>query len=440
MQTPAFCATDIAISSPKLYTESATAQEARLFPYYAGYSSAFAQEILSSLSLNSSAVVFDPWNGSGTTTQAAHRLGHKAFGIDLNPAMVIAAKAAMLSPLDLPSLIPIAQSLVDHDDPHDQISEDPLLQWLTPNSTCSVRRIESAINRTLVCNKNYVKLNTNKALSNVSPLAAFFYVALFRSVRHLVADFIPSNPTWIKKPKNPSQRKRPNEQKIKLTFLTEVENLVNSEWALHAIPAKRGNEAVLQLGDAESLTFPDQFFDAIVSSPPYCTRIDYAVSTAVELAILQLNSNEFDSLRRSLTGTSTVGSARDTVDPRWGLICLNFLERLHSHPSKASQSYYYKNHIQYFKSLSRSINEISRVLKPSACCVLVAQDSHYKEIHNDVPSMTIEMASMSGLQLIRRLDFSSSKSMVDINGRSRKYLPNRKTTESVLFFRKSNRK
>lgn len=436
MQTQALCATDVAISSPKLYTESATAQEARLFPYYAGYSSAFAEEILSSLSLDSSSVVFDPWNGSGTTTQVAHRLGHRAFGIDLNPAMVIAAKAAMLSPLELPSLLPIAQSLVERSDFHDQTSDDPLLQWFAPNSACSVRRIESAINRTLVCNENYIKLNTNKALNNVSPLAAFLYVALFRSVRRLVADFIPSNPTWIKKPKNLLQRKRPSEQKIRLAFLTEVEGLVNSEWALHAVAPIRGNEAVLQIGNAENLTFPDQFFDAVVSSPPYCTRIDYAVSTSIELAILQLNPNEFDSLRRSLTGTSTVGSATDDVDPRWGLTCINFLERLHSHPSKASQSYYYKNHLQYFKSLSRSINELSRVLKPAAYCVLVAQDSHYKEIHNDVPSMTTEMASISGLELIKRLDFSSSRSMVDINGRSRKYLQNRKTTESVLFLRK----
>lgn len=437
MQTKAYCAADIVISNPKLRTEPASAQESRLFPYYAGYSSVFAQEVLSSLPLDPGSVVFDPWNGSGTTTQVACRLGHKAFGIDLNPAMVIAAKALMLSQLESPSLLPIAQSLVEHACSHEQIGEDPLLQWLSPSSACSVRGIESAINCTLVDNKSYVKLNTNGELDRVSPLAAFFYVALFRSVRRLLADFIPSNPTWIKKPKNLSQRKRPSQQNVQRAFVAEVENLVNTAWALNAANPTKENEVVLRIGNAESIPLLDRSVDAIVSSPPYCTRIDYAVSTSIELAVLRLDAKEFDCLRRSLTGTSTVGSAKDEVDPRWGLTCLSFLEKLHSHPSRASQGYYYKNHLQYFKSLSLSINEISRVLKPKAYCVLVAQDSHYKEIHNDVPGMTVEMASTSGLELVRRLDFSSSQSMVGINQRSRKYLHSRKTTESVLFFRRT---
>lgn len=437
MQTKAFSVDDIVIGNPKLYTDPATAQESRLFPYYAGYSSVFAHGVLSSLPLAPGSVVFDPWNGSGTTTRAAYRLGHKPVGFDLNPAMVIAAKAAMLSRLESPSLLPIAQSLVEHASFHDQSDEDPLLQWLTPDSACSVRRLESAINRNLICNENYVKLNTNEAFDRVSPLAAFFYIALFRAVRCLLADFIPSNPTWIKKPKNLWHRKRPSDQKVQGAFVAEVESLVRSGLALSAVTPTKEDEVVLRVGNAESIPLLDRSVDAIVSSPPYCTRIDYAVSTSIELAVLRLTPKEFDYLRRSLTGTSTVGSEQDKVDPRWGVTCLSFLEKLHSHPSKASQGYYYKNHLQYFKSLLRSLNEISRVLRPKAYCVLVAQDSHYKEIHNDVPSMTVEMASTSGLELVRRLDFSSSRSMVGINGRSRQYLNIRKTTESVLCFRRA---
>lgn len=436
MQPKDFCVADIAISNPKLYTEPAAEHELRLFPYYAGYSSVFAREVIASLPLARGSVVFDPWNGSGTTTQAAYCLGHKAVGFDLNPAMVIAAKAGMLSRLECPSLLPIAQSIIEHSSFLDQIDEDPLLQWFTPDSACSIRRIESAINRTLICNETYLKLNTNDAFESVTPLAAFFYIALFRSIRCLLADFVPSNPTWIKKPKNLCNRKRPSNQKVQEIFVAEVENLVRSGRMLNSITSTKDDEVVLKVGDAESIPLLDRSVDAIVSSPPYCTRIDYAVSTAIELAVLRFNRKEFDSLRRSLTGTSTVGGERDRIDPRWGTTCLSFIAKLHAHPSKASQGYYYKNHLQYFKSLSRSLNEISRVLKPQAYCILVAQDSHYKEIHNDVPSMTIEMASTSGLSLVRRLDFSSPRSMVGINGRSRKYLHSRKTTESVLFFQR----
>lgn len=436
VQTQPFFATDIVISNPKLYTEPTIAKESRLFPYYAGYSSVFAQDVLASLPLTPGAVVFDPWNGSGTTTLAAYRLGHKAVGIDLNPAMVVAAKASLLSQLESPSLLPIAQAIIEQSCFHDGIEEDPLLQWLSPDSAASIRKIESAINCTLICKENYVKLNTNDSLDNVSPISAFFYTALFRVVRRFLADFMPSNPTWIKKPKNLCQRKRPSSSKIKSAFISEVEQLLATGLSLKTTTANKA-DVVIQMGNAESIPLLDKSVDAVVSSPPYCTRIDYAVSTSIELAVLRLSSEEFNLLRRSLTGTSTVGSEKHNVDPRWGKTCLDFLAKIHSHPSKASQGYYYKNHLQYFKSLSESISEISRILKNNAYCILVAQDSHYKEIHNDVPSIATEMAITSELNLVRRLDFSSHRSMVDINGHSRKYLNSRKTTESVLCFQRA---
>jgi hypothetical protein len=355
--------------------------------------------------------------------------------------MVVVAKAAMLSQLESPSLLPIAKSLMEQIKGEglsfDRFPGDPLLQWLAPESALSVRTIERAINHTFISNEAYVKLNINDALDKVSPLAAFFYVALFRAVRRLLVDFIPSNPTWIKKPKSLHQRKRPGYQKVWEAFISEVEHLANTGSTICAPPANKESDVVLRVGNAEQIPLSDHSVEAIVSSPPYCTRIDYAVATSVELAILGLNHGEFDSLRRSLTGTSTVGPMGAEVAPRWGPTCINFLNRLQCHPSRASKGYYYKNHLQYFSSLSRSLREISRVLKSDGYCILVVQDSHYKEIHNDVPTITAEMASENGLELIRRHDFSSSRSMVEINRQSKKYLQRRNTTESVLCFRRS---
>lgn len=438
MQQANCSAAEIAISNPKLGASSSPAQDLRIFPYYAGYSAAFAREALLSIPLKPGAVVFDPWNGSGTTTRAAHDLGHQAMGIDLNPAMVIAAKAGMMSSLDATSLLPIAYSLIDSSFPYERFEIDPLLQWLYPDSARTIRHLEAAINHTLVSNSAYIKLNNNEAIDKVSSLAAFFYVALFRTVRRILNDFIPSNPTWVKKPRTQAQRKRPSKKTIQIGFIAEVERLLSAACPPNVEVATDCNPIVLRIGNAENTQLPTNSVDAIISSPPYCTRIDYAVSTSVELAVLRLDDKEFDLLRRSLTGTSTVNIKDAQAEPDWGATCLRFLDRLHSHPSAASKGYYFKNHIQYFKSLSTSIAEISRVLKPNAYCILVVQDSHYKEIHNDVPGVTVEMASMRGLRLDRRLDFTSSRSMVDINGRARKYLNNRKTTESVLVFKQDH--
>ena len=37
--------------------------------------------------------------------------------------------------------------------------------------------------------------------------------------------------------------------------------------------------------------------------------------------------------------------------------------------------------------------------------VLVVQDSYYKDVHNDLPTITAEMAQSVGLKLQRREDF-----------------------------------
>ena len=430
----------LVINNPKRYAELSAASESRLFPYYAGYSNSFAEQILATLPLKPKSLVFDPWNGSGTTTLVANKLGHNVLGLDLNPVMVIVAKAGMLSPLEAPGLESIATFLMKQSKSKavsriEFCKDDPLLIWLSPRSVEVVRTIEFTINHVFISNTKYIKLNANDALEKVSPLAAFLYVALFRTVRRLLCDFIPSNPTWTKKPSCLHQRKRPTEEKIFQIFISEIHSLIETmNYAPNPKKIPKAGNVALRIGNAEKVPLLNKTVDAIVSSPPYCTRIDYAVATAIELAILRFNLNEFDVLRRSLTGTSTVEKNYHSINQSWGDTCLRFLDQVHSHSSKASRTYYFKNHLQYFNSLSNSIQEIQRVLKPSGYCVLVVQDSHYKEIHNDVPSIAAEMAVHSGMKLVRRDNFSTVRSMVGINGHAKKYLPHRNTSESVLCF------
>src|SRR5437870_3895670 len=100
------------IVNPKRHADAGGAQEARLFPYYVGYSSAFASTLLASLNLQRHAHILDPWNGSGITTQTARRLGYRAIGRDLNPVMVLIAKAESLAPTDVGHLPPTANELI----------------------------------------------------------------------------------------------------------------------------------------------------------------------------------------------------------------------------------------------------------------------------------------------------------------------------------------
>jgi hypothetical protein len=194
-------------------------------------------------------------------------------------------------------------------------------------------------------------------------------------------------------------------------------------------------EATIAVGSSEALPLGERSVDFVLSSPPYCTRIDYAVATLPELAVLGYRiDTEFDELRRSLIGTSTVPKEAPSIKAGWGKTCRSFLEQLENHTSKASESYYLKNHLQYFNSLYISVSEISRTLRPKGACILVVQDSFYKDIHNDLPKIVSEMAVERALSLERQENFGHSRVMAGVNPKVKKYRAQVTATESVLCF------
>jgi hypothetical protein len=192
----------------------------------------------------------------------------------------------------------------------------------------------------------------------------------------------------------------------------------------------------VELAAAESLPLGNGSVDLILASPPYCTRIDYAVATKPELAVLGYGGERLRDLRRTLTGTLTVNGQVPSPSKDWGPTCLQFLRTLRNHPSKASETYYLRTHLQYFSSIARSISEIGRVMRAGGRCVLVVQDSYYKNIRNDLASIFQEIAQLNGLNLDHRQDFELSRTMARINPRTRKYRRQHTAVESVLCFSK----
>jgi DNA modification methylase len=430
------------IQNPK--RSNGTGKERSLFyPYYAGFSEEFARTFISSLTLNPEACILDPWNGSGTTTAIAAGLGYRVEGYDLNPVMVIASKARLLSKKDKTRLLPLAKEIMAKAASYYPVetNEDPLLTWLIPTSSNLIRRIERAVQSSIGGATEHRIISNGNDLDSLSSLMAFFYVSLFRALRSLLSPFYASNPTWIKKPRKKAGRIRPGFTRITNVFMSEVLGMIDviskNQFALAGIDEADSN-ASIGVASSDFLPTCDESVDLILSSPPYCTRIDYAVATMPELAILGYKpGSSFDRLRRQLIGTPTVPKSVPAPDWDWGPTCNKFLDSVVSHGSKASATYYYKSHVQYFDVIYKSIKELKRTLKPEGACVLVVQDSYYKDIHNDLPKVFIEMAEANSLKLARRTDFHQLRTMAGINPAVRKYRGNFSATESVLCFLKS---
>lgn len=423
------------INSPKRKKHPQTNWDA-FFPYYAGYPEAFARSVLSSADLNETAVILDPWNGSGTTTYSASILGLSSVGFDLNPVMAIVARARLLSPSEADSIEPLAHEIAKAMDAlPEQLAFDPLETWFGLMTAASIRRLEVCIRNRLVGSMTITPTGTQFA--NISGLAATFYVALFSVCRELSAKFRSSNPTWLRKPRLAEPRIGKSDQFIRHSFLETLRRMARA--LAERSPESRPDHgtASIYVANSTNLPLPKESVDFVLTSPPYCTRIDYTAATRIELAVLSpLMNTSPEDLGRLMIGSTRVPIANLRPSERWGSRCKAFLQALQNHPSKASAGYYLKTHIDYFDKISCSIKEIAHTLRPAGSAIFVVQDSYYKEIHNDLPTILSEMAELNGLNLRRREDFRS-RSMSGINRYTRRYNRTARAVEAVLCFTKS---
>lgn len=425
------------LPSPKR-ERTARAGHSAFYPYYAGFSTAFAKEMLMKMHQDPEELVLDPWNGAGTTTAACAELGLNAIGCDLNPAMVVIAKGRLLAGRTLPSIEPLAQRLVmmalDGED--DLAEDDALRDWFTLGTARFIRRLERATFRALV-NANAHKETNLLRLVQSSDLAAFFYIGLFRTVRELLMPLRSSNPTWMRRPRAEEEKVRASQLKVHEAFSGSMKFLSKALGDSAAKPRDAGLTVEIQLGASQGLVQKDGAIKTVLTSPPYCTRIDYAVATAGELAVMGIGDRAgFGDLRSSLMGAAKVSTDSDP-SLLWGDTCVEFLDRVYNHHSKASKAYYFQSHCNYFDSLYRSIREISRVLQKDGYCALVVQNSHYKDVLNDLPQICIEMSEAHSLTLESTIAYSIHQSFSRINKKSKPYRTNlHKESEEVLLLRK----
>lgn len=426
--------TSLTITSPKRKRQSAS-KNSEFFPYYAGFPESFAKSIIESAKLSSDALVFDPWNGSGTTTYASSQLGFNSYGIDLNPAMVIIARARLLEASMADTILLEAKSLTKDLPKLKSTAEDndPLLQWFSHETASAIRNLEKRIRKK--SNQHKKTRQNNPNLAQVTEYFATFYVALFTICRSFTKPFRSSNPTWIRAPKSEAEKINLPTNEVTSAFITQIQRMADDLMETERSDFKNAN-SIIEPGNTTTFN-KSNFADLVLTSPPYCTRIDYTSATRVELSIIApYLDKDRNTLSKEMIGSVKVPAGKLNPQKKWGETSIKFLEQLKNHPSKASSGYYYKTHLDYFEKMSKSIDNITEALKPQATAIFVAQDSHYKEIHNDIPKIIIEMATNSGLILIRREDFTTKNPISKINTKSKKYRASSHATESVICFKK----
>jgi len=425
----------VSTSSPNPKRDASTTEGvASWYLYYAGYSPAFVRAILAQLMINPGGVILDPWNGCGTTTQVIAEMGFRGIGFDINPVPLVVARSRTLDPALKPQVneeirLLVASALSKKTPRQD---DDPLTAWFAPESAAVFRMLEKRVRNGWPEAAPHQSFPPRHLLPRTPAITAFLYTALFRTIRRLLSSFSSSNPTWIKQPATLANRLRPSGNAIIQQFAQEARAMAE---AIPAVTESPIGAIQLDLASSDAIPLPNNSVDCVIASPPYCTRIDYVVSTLPELSILGYNLNtEIRALRDQMIGTPTIGSGPVDSDVSWGPTCLAFLDSVQSHRSKAAKSYYLKTFLQYFAKLHRSLREIARTVRTKSPIILVVQDSFFKDVHNDLPLILAEMGQSLGWTLSARQDHRLRHTMAAIHPHSKNYRTSTSATESVLHF------
>ncbi|MDI4636718.1 MULTISPECIES: DNA methyltransferase [Halomonadaceae] len=431
-----------AISSPKLGLKQEVGA-ASWYKYYAGYSSHFVSDILKHFTVEGQTVL-DPWNGAGTTTYVSNLLDRSSIGVDINPALVCVAKAKLLEPNVSASLLPLASKItkasMDYQDP--ALPDDGLFHWFEGGAVKCLRAIELSILRHLVDEDlSFDQMMKSPCKGAVTPLSGFFYVALFRAVRSLISPFKTSNPTWIKVAKKPEDRLRVSAENIVLEFKKEVFEMAGSLDGLQG-GIERQCITDIRVGNSKHLDIRNGVVDFVLTSPPYCTRINYVRATLPELCVALKNDPLKDEELQAHTIGATTNRKGIAADESFfesvGGTCEDTINSIARHPSKASSTYYYEYFVNYFKGLVASMSETERVLAPGGKAAFVVQDSFYKDVHIDLPKIVMEIGEgmiLKAENLYSHLD-NAPFSLIHKHGK--KYRDASKATESVILLEKSS--
>ena len=380
------------VSCPKLPRTS------RGYRYYAGYSRSFVHDILSRWPGH--ALVLDPWNGSGTTTTVAAESGLNYIGVDLNPVMVVVARAALLGEEEVLAIRRQACGLRElRSAAVSPNPNDPLLEWLDRPSVARFRALQTAL-------IGSTRL-TASDIADLGAVKAFWLTLLFHTVRKATKPWQSSNPTWVKS--------RRDSQPAKLFWRPTLGETYDAAMSVSAITAASPPTARIVLGTSTDLASYGIEPDVVLGSPPYCTRIDYAVATRVELSVLGFSVAEQLALRRALIGTTTVPPVSTILDRGIGVTARRTLDAIANHPSKASRTYYWKWFAQYLTGYAASLAQIAKVTSRTGTIGLVVQDSYYKEVHLDLPQITTDILAAQGWQPYHSYAFAPRRSFAQVN-------------------------
>jgi len=411
-------------------------------PNYASFSENFVASSIDILHVDKDDLILDPWNGGGTTSIVSNRMAKHSIGIELNPIMIIYSNAKSAFNLDSLNVIKkFLASLSSEKWSATRDKSDSLTDWISPSLNTAARLTLSTITRLQTPNcspSSRIRRALTSYQAYAHPLKSLLTAALFRTVRKLGNLSPSSNPTWIKANKN-GRRPRVTKTKFLEHYESTLLDMLDDLQEYYTDPITHDIDKMKNIcfqSDAREIPVRDNSIDAIICSPPYLTRLDYAMSVKPELLLIQ-GETLLRKIRQQSMGTPMIVNKKIQPNNSWGETCLMLLHRVSQHHSHASKRYYLPNMLQYFHDVEKCLRETIRVLKPGKPGFVVVQSSYYKDVEIDLGKIYTQMIENIGHEatIVRREPVRSH--MAHLNSKSNSYQPKKVYYEDVVYIHKN---
>jgi DNA modification methylase len=365
-------------------------------------------------SLKKGQLVLDPMTGSGMVLNTASRLGLKSYGIDLDPLAVLISKVsstkvdAEKSKLILKNLIRKAKQKEDKNIKLSWIDKDKNTQqfinyWFDSKQINQLKALSYYLIEKPVCE--------NKTILNVLKVSLSRLIITKEPKASLARDTAHSRPHKTIATNNYDIFEMlPASLEYVLGALNSGEIIYNSK---------------VTRGDARNMNqFSDNFFDAIITSPPYLNAIDYIRGHKFSLVWLGYPISTLRDI-----STNTIGAEKkisSDVLERYKPLLANL--KFDLTPSMIQR---------YFFDLYEHLSESFRVLKPGGDASYVIGNSNIKGniIYNNI--LLKRAAQFVGFEFISESsrELPSYRRYMPINAGD-SVISNRMKTEYVISFNK----
>jgi DNA modification methylase len=178
---------------------------------------------------------------------------------------------------------------------------------------------------------------------------------------------------------------------------------------------KRGRARLFPGSCLDTLpTLPDESYDLIITSPPYCNRYDYTRTYALELALLGVDERALSELRQNMLTCTVENRPKELAQAQWGEplawtdkqpLLVEILRQLEAQRASGqlNNNAIVRMVAGYFREMACVIWECTRLLRPGGRFFMVNDNVRYGGKNISVDFILSSFAESAGLKVERIL-------------------------------------